>query len=254
MSTYLIKGWFIACSLSFSMFGFAQPGQEDGIEGTALLIHLQYGIQWPGGGNIQQRYGQNFAIGGGPAILLKKNFLIGINYSLLFGNQVKEDVLAPLRTPEGLLIGNDMQFASVFLRERGWSLHVDAGYLFPLRPDKTRQSGILTTVGAGALSHHIRFVDEFDSAIQITPPYDKGYDRLSYGWSLHQSIGYLHLAKNRLLNFHIGINIIEGFTKNRRGFNYDLARFDSSTSTDILVGFKIGWILPFYLFKRTIYY
>ena len=228
--------------------------QETGQQPDLLVLpQIHYGIQWPGG-DLANRFGQNFSLGTGGSLLLRSNWMIGLQYGFKFGNQVKEDVLSPLRTPEGLIIGRDKQFANVFLRERGWMFTTHIGYLIPFNPDNNKRSGLLLSVGGGILSHKIRIVDDFDSVVQLSGPSVKGYDRLSRGWGLHQFAGINSLSKNGLINFFAGVEFLEGFTKNRRKYNYDLQQFEHETRKDLLFGLKLGWLFPISLSSQAIYY
>ena len=85
--------------------------------------------------------------------------------------------------------------------------------------------------------------------MQLTEEMEKGYDRLSTGFSLNQFIGYQYFGKTRLINFFAGIEGIQAFTKNRRGYNYDTQKVDTKERFDSMYGIKVGWIIPFY--KKT---
>ena len=50
----------------------------------------------------------------------KSKLFTGITGHYGFGSEIKEDVLAGLRTPQGDIIGSNNSLASVFLRERHW--------------------------------------------------------------------------------------------------------------------------------------
>ncbi len=216
------------------------------------MVQLGYGIDLPAA-DMAKRYGNNFLLNAGAGYLLPNNFLFGLEYQFLFGAQVKVDVLAPLRGPEGLIIGRDMRFASVFLRERGTVWKVQAGYLLQGRAEKARQ-GLLIQVGLGYLSHRIRIVDDFDSVTQLSGDLIKGYDRKSAGLAVSQYLGYLYLDRNRLLNFHAGIELTEGFTKSLRKFNYDTKMQDTERRFDVLLGAKVGLIIPIGRNENVIYY
>jgi hypothetical protein len=65
---------------------------------------------------------------------------------------------------------------------------------------------------------------------------------------MRQYVGYRHLDKNRLLNFFGGFDIMQAFTKNRRGYNFDTRQEDTKDRIDILLGFRIGVTLPIYIY------
>ena len=105
---------------------------------------------------------------------------------------------------------------------------------------------MLVNVGVGLIQHKIRIEVIGNNIPQLSKEYKKGYDRLSNGLLLTQSVGYLYLSTNRLLNFYIGVECMEGFTQSRRSFDYDLMKQDTKKRLDVLYGGKIAWILPLY--------
>ena len=48
------------------------------------------------------------------------------------------------------------------------------------------------------------------------------------------------VSRDRTLNLFAGFEISEGFTKNRRGFNFDTMLRDDSQRLDILYGVRVG--------------
>ncbi|HNB82224.1 MAG TPA: hypothetical protein PLP14_09015, partial [Chitinophagaceae bacterium] len=94
--------------------------------------------------------------------------------------------------------------------------------------------------------HKIKLFDKDQSFPQLRDEYVKGYDRLSNGLYLEHFTGYMYFSKNKLINCMMGLNIVCAFTKGRRDFLYDVARSDTRSRTDLLVGLKLGWIIPMY--------
>ena len=230
--------------LSMRAGGLAQDPPQN--TGRALLTTFSYGWQIPGG-DLSERYGDNFSLGLQTDFLTANSqWLFGLSGQFLFGSNVKTDVLSGLRTPEGFIIGNDRQPASIQLRERGFYLGVEGGRLFALSSDNPR-SALRLTLGGGLLQHQIRLQnDPLRSVPQIEGPYEKGYDRLTNGLALRQYIGYQLLGTDRRANFSVGIECMQGFTRNRRIFNFDTRRRENETRLDLLFGIRLGWILPFY--------
>ena len=226
-------------------------GQSEDSTKNVVLVDAHYGAGLPFR-DLQSRFGNHYNLGTTIALLTRKDFQLGTGYDFIFGNQVKEDVLSNLRTVEGGIIGRDMQFANVFLRERGHHFRLEAGYFFVFNRNKAL-SGILASLGVGYLRHKIRIVDDFDSVIQIMAPYDKGYDRLTGGWSIHQKIAYQYLSKDKLVNFRITISLLEAFTKDLRKFNYNLTDWKSNR-LDIIANLQVAWIIPIYLTEEIRYY
>lgn len=242
----------ILCLL-ISFTTFQSFGQNTG---GALLLTVNYGNQYPQK-DMFTRFGNNLTVGLNLEYLTdKQNLIFGVQSSLLFGNIVKEDVLAPLRNNNNLIYNNTFSTATVDLRERGNYSGVYLGKLFGLLKENKR-SGIRVQLGVGLLQHKIRIQTDANSFVaELTKERLKGYDRLTNGLALQQFIGYQHHSKNRLVNFYAGFEFIQGFTQNRRSINVDTGITDTSERLDLLVGFKLGWTLPFYIGGKpdTIYY
>lgn len=229
----------------------AQSSQNNAY--SAVLFNTCYGFHIPAA-DLSDRFGSNFSIGGSIEYLTEKgNWMLGIKGNNLFSQNVKEDVLAPIRTSDGFLIGNsgaaEGQFALVVLRERGFYAGGLVGKLFTLSK-KNKRSGIRATIGAGLLQHKIRIQDESGTAQQIAGDYKKGYDQLSNGLALEQFIGYQYLSTNRGINFFAGFEFTQAFTKNRRNSNFVTRTKDETKRIDVLTGFRIGWTIPIYVGEK----
>jgi hypothetical protein len=108
---------------------------------------------------------------------------------------------------------------------------------------------LLISAGPCYLQHHIK-IDYRDAQIpQLEGDYIKGYDRLTSGFGLNEFVGYLHYGKRKLINFYIGLDFMQTWTKNKRGYNYDQGQYDNDIKRDNLMGFRIGWVLT--LYKRA---
>jgi len=231
--------------LFLPLFSYAQSTPKLN-EGNAVVLNFSYGYQFPFE-DLEDRFGNNGVLHTGVECWTKNNFFIGLESSFLFGSTVKQDVLAGLRTQEGFIIGNDRDVADIQLRERGFYASGLVGKLFPLLENNDR-SGIRATLGLGLLQHKIRIQDDPQRNVaSLTTELKKGYDRLTNGLALSQFIGYQHLANNRQLNFSIGVEFIEGFTQNRRSFDFDTQMQDTSMRLDVLLALRVTWVLPFYL-------
>ncbi|MBK7870546.1 MAG: hypothetical protein IPJ74_07625 [Saprospiraceae bacterium] len=241
----------------FLLYGKAFFAQVSDLnKGNGLLFSVGLGAQLPGG-DLTDRFGPNLNVGGSlDFITQESNFIFGFNGYYLFGTDIKEDVIAALRTPEGQIIGNDKSYADIQLRERGFYIGGSVGKLFTLS-EKNARAGLRVTLGAGLLQHKIRIQDDpFRAVPQLFDDYKKGYDRLTNGLALHQFIGYQVLSTDKHTNFYIGLELTQGFTQNRRDFNFDTQMQDTSKRLDLLFGVKAAWILPFYIGKAAseIYY
>lgn len=242
------------CLLSITMTN--AQGQYAVNKGEGLLVKITYAYQSPAG-DLLDRFGNNFSVGLGlDYITSESNWIIGIDGSLIFGNEVKTDVLSNLRTPEGFIIANDRVPADIQLRQRGFYVGGLIGKIFPLS-EVNKRSGIKVTLSMGLLQHKIRIQDDPVRAVsQLTDEYKKGYDRLTNGLALNEFVGYQLLSTNGRINFYAGLDLTQGFTRSRRDFNFDTRDTETENRIDLLIGFKVGWILPFYFGKGSeeIYY
>lgn len=222
----------------------AQDGRLN--KGNALLPSISYAAQAPGG-DLVDRFGPNFNVGLSLDYLTsEKNWIFGLTGQYLFGQDVKTDVLAGLRTPEGSIIGNDRSYVDIQLKERGFYAGLHIGKLVSFSSLNPR-SGFRFTVGAGLLQHKIRIQDDPLTGVpQLSDTYKKGYDRLTNGLALQEFVGYQLLSNNRRINFFAGFEFTQAFTRSRRDFDFDTRQKDDADRLDLLFGFRLGWILPFY--------
>lgn len=215
-----------------------------------ILAHLSFSFQSPGA-DLGDRFGWNNSAGLGLELLNRKNFIFGVQVDFMFGTRVKEDVLANLRTSDGKIVGNNAGLSTVKLTQRGWNGQVLFGKLFPFSK-KNPRSGIRTTIGGGMLQHKIRIQQDPQSLVpQTIDIYAAGYDRLSNGLSLTEFIGYQKISENRTINFIFGVEFIQGFTQNRRDFNFDTRTEDNTKQFDFIIGGKMSWTIPFEINKNS---
>jgi hypothetical protein len=232
--------------LLFCFHGLWAQKDTSKIKLNMLTLNLGYGIDWPGG-DLSDRFGQSLSFHSGIDLVRKSSLTLGLDFSYHFGDNIKEDVLAPYRNENGLVLGISGVAADLFIRERAAYVGVNvARILYHTRP----HSGIELGLGAGMLYHKLHFVDDSRSVLLIEAPYGKGLDRLTRGFALKQEIAYQHHAEKSALHFQLGFYITEAFTQQVRTFNFDTG-LPASTARrlDLLYGFKLVWMLP--LVKRS---
>lgn len=212
---------------------------------NATLVSVGYEVQFPLA-DMAQRFGVNSNINGSLLFKFGNNWLLGGEAGFLFGGGVKEDTMFNyLYTKDGNLIGTDGLYDGIILYERGYDVFLKGGKLLPAFHSNPN-SGLMVQGGIGFLQHKIKVDDIFKELPYVGGEYAKGYDRLTNGLAISQSIGYLHLDPRRFLNYSVGIEATEAFTQNRRSWNFDQMRQDTSKRLDILIGLKINIYLPFY--------
>ena len=232
-----------------AQLGQAQRRSKDN-KGLALLVNMNAMVQKPGG-NMKDRYGNNNAFGLGLELMTDKgNWIFGGEFNYLAGKKVKENPITSLYNVEDKIYGGDFQATNIFLRERGYWLGGYIGKLIPISAYNQR-SGIRVTVGVGHIQHKIRIQDDTKTVVQLEKPYVYGYDRLTGGLYLSEFVGYQVLSKNRLINFTIGFDFMQGFTKSMRDWDWDKKSKDITARKDLLSGLRVNWTLPFYIGEKS---
>lgn len=204
---------------------------------------LQYGIDIPAG-DLADRYGTSFHVT--PSVEFynsKLNGMYGLEASIQFGSNVNEDVLESIRSSSGAILGFNGGIADVFLRRRGLYIGAFANKTI-FKTKRNPASGLNLGIGAGLFQHEVRLLDDTASATQLRSDYAKGYDRLTRGPALKQSINYLNIGLNRSVNYSIGLSIIEGFTESVRLINFDTQQSAKGSRLDILISLEAKWIIP----------
>jgi hypothetical protein len=209
------------------------------------MFFAHYAFQVPGN-DMANRFLDNSNLGAGFLFKTKKNLLFGADINYIFRDAVKENnILQSISTPDGFIIDGNGQPADVSLTERGFYTSLKCGKIFSiLNPNPN--SGVVAIGSVGFLQHKINISNPNNTAPQIAGDYKKGYDRLTNGIAFSEFIGYMYFSKNRLTSFFAGFEFVQAFTKNRRDINFDTQTKDYSKRTDLLSGFKIGWIIPLY--------
>jgi hypothetical protein len=208
------------------------------------MIAVSYGYYLPAG-DMVKRFGNSSALQLNVDFKTRFNWILGVNGSYFFGKDIKESLFEGIKTSGGNIISEDGEFADVRLYERGFTVSGSIGRLITFkRPNPN--SGIRVDIGLGFMQHKIRIETIGNKVPQLSKEYKKGYDKLSNGFLLTESIGYQYLSNNRLANIYIGIDFMQGFTKSRRSYDYDMMQRDTRKRVDILLGGRIAWILPLY--------
>lgn len=208
------------------------------------MISASYGYYLPDG-DMSDRFGNNSALQLNIDFKTRYNWILGVNGSYFFGKQIKESLFDSIDTSTGSLISLEGELADVRLYERGFTVSGTIGRLISFKKPNPN-SGIRIDLGFGFMQHKIRIETVGNNVPQMSKQYKKGYDKLSNGFLLTESIGYQYLSNNRLLNFYIGLDCMQGFTQSRRSFDYNMMKQDTRKRLDVLYGARIAWILPLY--------
>lgn len=208
------------------------------------VVGFTYGYYVPGG-DMVKRFGNNSSVQMSVDFKTRFNWILGVNGSYMFGNKIKEHIFDSIATVDGDLISQTGELGDVRLFERGFTVSGTIGRLIPFnRPNPN--SGLRVDLGFGFIQHKIRIETIGNNVPQMNKEYKKGYDRLTNGFLLSENIGYFFLSNNRFTNFYVGLECMQGFTQNRRSYNYDQMMQDTHKRTDLLFGAKVSWLLPLY--------
>jgi len=221
--------------------------------GTSM-IDFRYTLQFPAQ-DMAERFGYNSSLGTGFMFKTKSNWLVGIEVNYMFSQNIKnsDSLLYDLEVHPGeFIISNTNGSAQIRLHERGVNGFVKFGKLLPvLSPNPN--SGFFATVGAGYLGYKIRIDNVAGQALIFANgpdgynDYIKGYDRLTGGFALSENVGYLLLSNSRLWNFYLVADFMQGFTKNKRKYDFDRHAYtDQNIRHDFLYGIRFGWIFTLY--------
>lgn len=210
-----------------------------------FAIGAELGMQVPMA-DLAERFGYGGIAGGGLMYKFKSNWTIEGNFGYIYGNRIKEDsVLAPIMTSQNIIIDRTGNPAEVMMQQRGFVITGRVGKVLPIIGPNPN-SGLHLALGTGFIQHKIRIQDDLGSVPQLQGDYIKGYDRLTNGWVMSQSIGYQHFSNYRLINYYIGVEFYEGWTQNRRSVNYDTGLPDNRNRLDIMGTLVFRWYFPTY--------
>jgi hypothetical protein len=209
---------------------------------NAFNINASFGAQIPKA-DLARRFSNSLGIGGGVEyVRLPSGWSYSLQAQYFFGQDVLEDVLAKVRTTDGSIIGETNAYADVALRMRGLYTGASVGKILKLHDNGNRFGGIRLALGTGWLNHHIRIQDNSQGAVpHLDVQYAKGYDRYTSGIAFTQFVGYQMVSRDRTINFFAGLEFTEGFTRNRRVYNFDTMLRDDLKRRDILYGVRVGW-------------
>lgn len=208
-------------------------------------VQASYAYQLPGG-DLASRFGANSNLGLCAYRKLRSNFLFGFEGSFLFGNKVVEPgILRNVINSAGQVVDQEGLQADVFLYERGWTAFATAGKLFPVIGPNPN-SGLVFKLGGGYMRHKVRVQTQQNVVPQLEDEYLEGYDRLCAGPAAMAYFGYHHFGNRRLVNFHVGVEVMAGFTQSLRAYNFDTEQFNIPNRFDLLSGLRVGWSLPVY--------
>jgi hypothetical protein len=210
------------------------------------LIYATYAYQFPGG-DLAKQFGSNSSIGGGLLLKTKHNWLIGVEGNFMFGQSVKnsDSLLKTISTSEGFVIDQNGYYADLVYYERGYNIIARFGKVIPLLSPNPN-CGFTLMAGAGYIQDKIRIHNPGNTAPQLLGDYKKGYDRLNGGMVVTGSLSYLYLGNTRLLNFSVGVEIMQAWTNPYRERDFDTGKQDTRKLSSQFYTIRACWMIPLY--------
>jgi len=210
------------------------------------LFQFQGGAHQPFG-DMGDKYGTSAAVGFSYAYKTAKNFLFGADFNYIFGNNVNDanDIYHGLRLSNGKVVGINEEFINALILQRGYATGFYVGKIFG-GIGQNPNSGIVVKIGLEYLEHRTYIETRQDDYAPLEGDYLKNYDRKIAGLALYEFIGYQHFSNSRYANFFAGFDFYQGFTSDYRSYNVDLMQKTDNDYLDILIGFRVGWVIPVY--------
>lgn len=220
-------------------------GEKKSATNKGLVFGANFHFDIPAA-DMAKRFGTSIRVG--PSIQYKtdKNYFFGITWDFINGANIKEDsLLCNITDASGQVLNQAGQKIGLSILERGYIAGIQFGKLFNVSK-YNGDNGILWMHTIGFVQHKINIYNKDNAIPQLKSDYLKGYDRLTNGWFIEEYLGYAVFAKNELINFHVGLSCMFGFTQGRRDFLFDVMRPGNEKRTDILMGLHLGWYIPIF--------
>ena len=235
-----------AIVFTFCFYSLSLLCQEK--QNTLNTILFDYCHQFPFG-DLAKDYGDNSSISIGFMHKTEQNLFIKIDGSYIFGYKIKnENLFDGIATENGEILNEDGLLANVLTYERGFSTFLNGGQAFTFY--EGNETGVYLSAGIGYMQHKIRIQTQEDIIPHLDDDYKKGYDRFSGGISAKVNANYMYFSKKNNIKLYAGLEVIKGWTKNLRSYNFDeMAHTSTNYRNDILLGIKAGIIIP--IFKRN---
>jgi hypothetical protein len=225
-------------------------GEKKTTTNKGFIIGVNFHLDFPSA-DMAKRFGNSIRVG--PSIQYKttNNYFIGFSWDFLNGGNIKEDsLLCNITDASGQVLNQAGQKIGLSVLERGYTTGLQFGKLFNVSKHNG-DNGILWMNTLGFIQHKINIYNKDNAVPQLKSDYLKGYDRLANGWFIEEYLGYSVFSKNELINFHVGVSCLLGFTQGRRDYWYDVMRPGNEKRTDVLMGIHLGWYIPIFHRENT---
>ncbi len=235
--------WVLCAMLPAQAFG--QNAQRNPDSGSVFTISVGYSLRQPVA-DLKARFGTHNTLGAGVSAFFTNRLSAAIEFNYLFGNIINQKgILDSVAASNGFLINGQGLYQPLTHYMRGIMPIFKVGYLIlPLK--NSSSSGFSFDAGFGYLRHRIHYYYTGDAPPQLAGELVKGYDRLTHGPLLAEGVTFRYLSPHKAVNFSIGLEAMQGFTRSLRSWDYDTNTADTHSRLDASFGIKATWHLPFY--------
>lgn len=182
----------------------------------------------------------------------KSNWLVSLEGDIWFGNNNLTDRferMGTLYTRDSIIIGANGTDANVTCYNRGFSVQVGGGKLFPLNPQRDPNSGLMVRASAGYMLQQTIFMINDEKAPQIADDYALLYDHQRQGFLLTEGIGYWLMAgSGDMANLYVALELSQCWSWPTREYIIDysmgLQGPDTHRYFDLLYGIKFCYMFP----------
>ena len=197
--------------------------------------------------DLQKESANLMGVGVDIGLKLKSNWSFETGFNYYFSGKVKgtDTLFRFITNQSGNIMDGDGRPADIDVDQRGWSLRLAAGKVFPVSPNY-RNAGIQVKLGGTLLQRYVFIKNPDNKVAALTDEYKKGYDRLTLGFGAYQFVGYFHMSKHKYASFYIGVEATETFGHRQREWDISGMGKDTRSYTDVMIGLKAGWMVPLY--------
>jgi len=184
----------------------------------------------------------------------RNNWLLSAEGDLWFGltsNNLKHRIerMGDVFTRDSIVVGTNGTDANVTCYNRGLSFQLGAGKLFPLKPERNPNSGILARVSGGYMFQQTIFLMNSEVSPQLNGDYAYLYDHQRHGFMLTEGIGYWFMsARSDLANVYVAFEVSQCWSWSTREYQIDhflgLQGKDDNRYFDLIYGIKVCWMFP----------
>lgn len=234
---------FIASLIFFVTKAFSQSVGDSSI--FVPMFNLGLSFQIPQG-DLADRFGNSMSVAPSFRFKTANNLFFDIEGQYLFSEKVKEDdIFSNFAESESRIVNMYGEYARIVLLQRGFIIQGRAGAMvYKLGPNPN--CGFYLLGGAGFIQHKIRIDVDGNDVPQLSEEYKKGYDKLTNGFAISETIGYIYLDNRGRINFFVELEFFQSWTQSRRDYDFTYLQKDEKNRNDYLIGLKVGWILPFH--------